>query len=124
MPGGHAAGGPELLDSALVCEVSRAARKSPAQVLLRWALQARPGSSALFKSVQRGHIAEDAAMVGWRLCDANAEALAHAPVRRRFCAGDIFLSRAGPYRTLRDLWDDDGTGEAEQDEAQLNADEA
>ncbi len=111
VPGGHAAGGPELLDSPLVDEVARAAKRSRAQVLLQWALQTRPGCSALFKSQQRAHITDNAALLGWRLCDPNAEALSFAPLQRRFCAGEIFLSPRGPYKTLRDIWDDDGTGE-------------
>jgi diketogulonate reductase-like aldo/keto reductase len=107
-PGGHAAGGAELMDSPLVHEVARAgAKKSVPQVLLRWALQARPACSVLFKSEQRAHIEEDAALRGWRLCNADAGALSAAPLQRRFCPGDIFLSPQGPYKTMRDLWDEE-----------------
>ena len=131
VPGGHAAGGPELLDSRVVGEIARTTHHSPAQVLLRWALQARPACSALFKSESPEHIRSDAELQTWRLCDANAEAVSVAGVvdgvRRRYCSGDIFLAPAeGPYRTLRDLWDDDGTGEAEEEaiDAALRSKEA
>jgi alcohol dehydrogenase (NADP+) len=116
VPGGHAKGGRELLESPLLAEVARCAHRTVPQVLLRWALQVRPSCSALFKSEQPAHIADNVQLLGWRLCDANAEAVSAARLtecQRRYCSGDIFLNDQGPYRSLRDLWADDGTGEDE-----------
>ena len=75
------------------------------QVLIKWALQRRPNSSVLPKSVSEARILGNAA-VDWQLGLQDMAALGGFK-QTRMVHGGLFLNPAGPYRTLRDLWDTD-----------------
>ena len=57
------------------------------------------------KSVSEGRILGNAAMEGWQLTDEDQAALSQLTPQERMVHGGVFLSPAGPYRTLKDLWD-------------------
>ena len=77
------------------------------QVCLRWALQRRPNTSAIFKSTSAEHIKTDSDVADWSLSeDEDMQILNTLPVQRRMLLGSVFLSKEGPYRTLKELWDE------------------
>ena len=105
--GVHEAGGPELLEDATVLRVAQGAGKSPAQVCLRWALQRRPNAAFLVKASSEQHLKEDLDIVSWTLSKADMAALSSLSVQRRFVSGALMVSPEGPYKSLKELWDDE-----------------
>jgi diketogulonate reductase-like aldo/keto reductase len=108
----HSAGHPaaheekeELVDDARVKDVAARIGKTVHQVCLRWALQRRPNTSAIFKSTSAEHIKTDLDL-DWSLSDQDMQILNNLPVQRRMLVGSVFLSEEGPYRTLKELWDE------------------
>ncbi len=53
----------------------------------------------------------DADVAGWSLSEEDLLALSQLPVQRRMLMGNIFLSEEGPYKTLKDLWDEEAGDE-------------
>lgn len=97
--------GPPLMEDPVVRDVTARSGKNTGQVLIKWALQTRPNSSVLPKSVSAGRILGNAAMEGWQLSAEDQAALSELKPQERMVHGGVFLSPAGPYRTLKDLWD-------------------
>lgn len=117
---------PRLLEHPLVQQVAKAHGKSPAQCLVRWALER--GCSVLPKSTNaeriRGNLqgAVDWRMTGdefearpgrwvtiggcqWRLLiSAVAQELSSMSHQQRQVDGRFWLDPSGPYRSLDDLW--------------------
>ena len=110
----HSAGHPaaheekeELVDDARVKDVAARISKTVHQVCLRWALQRRPNTSAIFKSTSAEHIKTDSDVADWSLSeDEDMQILNTLPVQRRMLLGSVFLNKEGPYRTLKELWDE------------------
>jgi diketogulonate reductase-like aldo/keto reductase len=98
---------PVLLEHSAVAAAAAAAGVNTGQALIKWALQCRPGCSVLPKSVCRQRILSNASMVGWQLPEHAMAALSAMPLQTRMVHGAMFLSPAGPYRTLTDLWDEE-----------------
>ncbi len=98
---------PALMDDPIVHDVAARVGKNIGQVLIRWALQRRPTSSVLPKSVSEARILGNADVADWRLSDADMTALSDLKPQTRMVHGGVFLSPAGPYKTLKDLWDVD-----------------
>ena len=94
-----------LMDMPEVKEVAQRTGKNVGQVLIRWALQRRPHSSVLPKSVSEARIKGNAEVVGWALSDADMAVLNALRPQTRMVHGGLFLSPAGPYKTMKDLWD-------------------
>ena len=80
--------------------------KTVHQVCLRWALQRRPNTSAIFKSTSAEHIKTDSDVADWSLDHEDMQILNTLPVQRRMLLGSVFLNKEGPYRTLKELWDE------------------
>ena len=76
------------------------------QVLIKWALQSRPGSSVLPKSVAPARIRANAEMQGWALSPQEVASLSAMPTQQRMVHGQMWLSKDGPYRTMAELWDE------------------
>ncbi len=55
----------------------------------------------------------DADVAEWSLSDDDMLALSNLP-QRRMLVGGVFLSQEGPYRTLKDLWDEQTEGAAQK----------
>jgi diketogulonate reductase-like aldo/keto reductase len=98
---------PVLLDDPSIAAIAARHGKNVGQVLIRWALQARPTSSALPKSVSKERIVGNAAMAGWELDEDAMRTLSSFAMQARSVHGGLFLTPAGPYRTMADLWDDE-----------------
>jgi alcohol dehydrogenase (NADP+) len=94
------------MDDPVVHDLSSRYGKNIGQVLIKWALQHRPQSSVLPKSVSPERILGNAA-VDWELSSEDVARLSALGPQCRMVHGGVFLSPAGPYRTLKDLWDTD-----------------
>ena len=90
----------------VVTGVADAVGKSPAQVLIRWAVQR--GTSVVPKSVTPSRIEANFDVFDWELSEVQmAELSAIEPLSQmRMLHGTFWLNPEGPYRTLEDLWDE------------------
>ena len=94
------------MDDAHVKDIAQRMGKTVHQVCLRWALQRRPDTSAIFKSTSAEHIKTDSDVADWSLSEEDMKTLSSLPVQRRMLLGRVFVSDEGPYRTLKELWDE------------------
>ena len=94
------------MEDETVKAIAERAGKNVGQVLIKWALQRRPNSSVLPKSVSEARILGNAAVVDWQLSEQEMAALGGFK-QTRMVHGGLFLHPTGPYRTLKDLWDAD-----------------
>jgi alcohol dehydrogenase (NADP+) len=92
-----------LLQDGVVCDVAKKHGCTPAQVLLKWAIQT--GASAIPKSVTPHRIAENLAAVNVQLDDDDMNALAKLDKHARFVDGSIWCMPGNSY-TLENLWDE------------------
>jgi len=95
------------MDEPVVRDIAARTGKNVGQVLIRWALQHRPTSSVLPKSTSESRISGNAQVLDWELSADDLKLLSSLPTQCRMVHGGVFLSPAGPYRTLSDLWDTD-----------------
>ena len=95
--------GASVLASPVVSGIADALGRSPAQVLIRWALQR--GTSATPKSVTPSRIKDNSDVFGWVLDDKQLSMLDAVEPQVRMLTGKAYLTRGGPYKTLRDMWD-------------------
>ena len=49
-------------------------------------------------------------MLGWALDAGDMGVLNTMPVQQRMVHGALWLSKDGPYKTMRDLWDEEEPG--------------
>mmetsp|Transcript_50363 Transcript_50363/g.58788 ORF Transcript_50363/g.58788 Transcript_50363/m.58788 type:complete len:335 (+) Transcript_50363:47-1051(+) len=87
-----------------VVAIADAVGKSPAQVLIRWAMQR--GTSVVPKSVTPSRIEANFASFDWELSDAQMAKLSAIEPQTRMIHGAFWCNPEGPYRTLADLWDE------------------
>jgi hypothetical protein len=57
-------------------------------------------------------------VAGWSLSEEDMVALSQLPVQRHMLMGNVFLSEEGPYKTLKDLWDEEAGDEPYSTEAE------
>ena len=76
------------------------------QVLVRWALQTRPGCSVLPKSADAERLRGNLDVFDWSLDENDVRAIDAVAPRHRMVDGSFWLSEDGPYKTLEDLWDE------------------
>jgi Aldo/keto reductase family len=100
------------MDDPLVQGIASKVGKTPAQVLIRWAVQR--GTSVLPKSTNTGRIAANSAVWDWTLDTTDVAALSSVVYQQRMVNGGFLLSAQGPYVTLQDLWDE-GQGEEHEE---------
>ena len=99
---GHA--GQSVLANPSVASIASAVGKSPAQVLIRWAVQR--GTSVLPKSVTPERIAANFGVLDWELSDEQMATLSSIGAQERLLHGKFWCKANGPYKTLADLWDE------------------
>ncbi|KXZ56565.1 hypothetical protein GPECTOR_1g507 [Gonium pectorale] len=99
------------LKDEVVAQAAQALGKSPAQVLIRWAVQR--GTSVLPKSVQPGRIRSNLDVFDWEIPADLYDKLCSLEYQHRMVDGGFFISPQGPYRTLQDLWDEHPGGAAD-----------
>lgn len=74
------------------------------QVLIRWGVQR--GTSVLPKSTNPARIRANIEVFDWSLGREDFDRLSALATQQRMVDGSFWLSPGGPYRTLRDLWDE------------------
>ncbi|GFR45268.1 hypothetical protein Agub_g6374 [Astrephomene gubernaculifera] len=95
---------PSPLREPAVAEVAAALGKSPAQILIRWAVQR--GTSVLPKSVKPERIRSNLDVFDWEIPADMYDKLSKLPYQQRMVDGSFWINPAGPYKTLQDLWDE------------------
>lgn len=96
--------GAGVMSHPAVKKVAGEVNKSPAQVLVRWALQR--GTSVVPKSVTPSRIEANFAMFDWELSDEHMVELSAIEPQMRMLHGEFWCNPEGPYRTTADLWDE------------------
>jgi alcohol dehydrogenase (NADP+) len=94
---------PDLLDHPVVVDIARGIGASPAQVLIRWAIQR--GTLVIPKSVNADRLAENLAAAELELGDADMQRLAGLQGPYRFVDGSFWAKPGSPYTTAW-LWDE------------------
>ena len=92
---------PNLMADPTIVEIAEAHDASPAQVLIRWAIQR--GTAVIPKSTTPAHIRDNIAATELELSDDEMNAIADLDRSRRFLQGDIWTMEGSPY-TQTDLW--------------------
>ncbi|KAJ4830689.1 hypothetical protein Tsubulata_028405 [Turnera subulata] len=104
-PLGSSEGGRDLIHDKTVETVAGKMNKSPAQVLVKWALQR--GTSVIPKSVHSERIKENMQVFGWEIPEQDFQALSSIPDQKRVLDGeDLLVNKSeGPFRSVADVWD-------------------
>ena len=97
---------PVLLEDTVVRVIAKKHGCTPAQVLLKWAVQT--GTSTIPKSVKPHRIAENLASLNVDLDDEAMSALKELDQHRRYVDGTLWCKFDGPY-TIENLWDEGAT---------------
>ena len=92
---------PNLMADPTIVEIAEAHDASPAQVLIRWAIQR--GTAVIPKSTTPAHIRDNIAATELSLSDAEMDAIADLDRGRRFLRGEIWTLEGSPY-TQATLW--------------------
>jgi alcohol dehydrogenase (NADP+) len=95
------ASGPPLLEDPTITAIASRRGLTPAQVVLRWALQR--GTAVIPKSVTPARLAENLAAAEGELAPEDMEAIAGLERSQRFIDGSFWVKPGGPY-TLETLW--------------------
>ncbi|KZV48739.1 aldose reductase [Dorcoceras hygrometricum] len=100
-------GGKELIENPVVQKVAEKLNKSPAQVLVRWAIQR--GTSAIPKTNSPDRIRENEDIFSWRIPDEDFKVLSSLPDQKRTIDGaDMFVNdKDGPFKSAAELWDNE-----------------
>ena len=97
--------GKSVMEHPVVQRVAAACGKTPAQVLIRWAMQRR--TSVLPKSVTPERIESNLDTIGaWELSAEQMSELSAIEPQCRMLHGQFWCNPKGPYKTVADLWDD------------------
>ncbi|XP_077214240.1 NAD(P)-linked oxidoreductase superfamily protein [Tasmannia lanceolata] len=104
-PLGSSVGDRNLIQHPTVQMIALKLNKSPAQILIKWALQR--GTSAIPKSVHPERIKENIRVSGWEIPEEDFKALSSFPDQLRIFDGeDLFVNKSeGPYKSVAELWD-------------------
>mmetsp|Transcript_8674 Transcript_8674/g.12039 ORF Transcript_8674/g.12039 Transcript_8674/m.12039 type:complete len:359 (-) Transcript_8674:159-1235(-) len=100
---GHA--GESLMAHPKVNEIATKVNKSPAQVLLRWAVER--GTSVIPKSTSEKRIIENFDLFDWELGSENMKQLNSIEPQVRYIDGSFWVKPGGPYKSTAELWDED-----------------
>lgn len=91
-----------VLNNPVVAQVAAETGRTAGQVLIRWGVQR--GTVVVPKSVTPSRIVENFDVFSFSLTDAQMLALSSVDSQTRACDGSFWLSPAGPYRTIEELW--------------------
>ena len=97
---------PAVMQDPAVRAVAERTGRNVGQVLVRWALQTRPGCSVLPKSADAERLRGNLDVFDWSLDENDVRAIDAVAPRHRMVDGSFWLSEDGPYKTLEDLWDE------------------
>ncbi|KAJ8424614.1 hypothetical protein Cgig2_000537 [Carnegiea gigantea] len=95
----------DLLNDPVVVRVARKLKKSPAQTLIKWALQR--GTSVIPKSTNPDRIKENIQVFGWDIPEEDFNALSTIKEQKRILDGVIVFvnKKDGPFKSVEELWD-------------------
>ncbi|GAX83363.1 hypothetical protein CEUSTIGMA_g10788.t1 [Chlamydomonas eustigma] len=93
------------MQDTVVKQVAEKLGKTPAQVLVRWAVQR--GTSVLPKSVHPDRLRANLDVLEWSISKEDFERLSSFSYQQRMVNGSFLLNPKGPYKTLEDLWDEE-----------------
>ena len=94
----------EAVPPDVVVQIAAARGKTPAQILIRWAIQR--GTSAVPKSVTPERIEANFDVFEWELSDDEMAALGSIEPQERMLHGKFWIRPDGPYTSLEALWDE------------------
>eukprot|EP00735_Rhodelphis_limneticus_P015281 TRINITY_DN9483_c0_g1::TRINITY_DN9483_c0_g1_i1::g.265::m.265 TRINITY_DN9483_c0_g1::TRINITY_DN9483_c0_g1_i1::g.265 ORF type:complete len:333 (+),score=65.65,sp/Q84TF0/AKRCA_ARATH/49.84/5e-102,Aldo_ket_red/PF00248.16/3.3e-59,Sigma70_r4/PF04545.11/5.4e+02,Sigma70_r4/PF04545.11/1.4e+02,Sigma70_r4/PF04545.11/6.2 TRINITY_DN9483_c0_g1_i1:46-999(+) len=95
---------PTLLEHPTVLEIAQRMGKTPAQILIRWAIQ--HGTSVIPKSVTPDRIKSNLDVFAWQLSDQDYHMLSTLPNQQRMILGTYFVGGVGGPQTTAELWDE------------------
>jgi diketogulonate reductase-like aldo/keto reductase len=96
--------GATVMEATEVQRIAAAVGKSPAQVLIRWAVQR--GTSVVPKSVTPSRIEANLDVLSWALDDTQMAEISAMEPQVRLLHGQFWCNPDGPYKTAADLWDE------------------
>ena len=96
--------GATVMEATEVQRIAAAVGKSPAQVLIRWAVQR--GTSVVPKSVTPSRIEANLDVLSWALDDTQMAEISAMEPQVRLLHGQFLCNPDGPYKTTADLWDE------------------
>ncbi len=76
------------------------------QIALRWIIET--GCIPVPKSFNKSHMSENLEIFDWELTDEDRQKISTIPQARGSCGEFMVNEATGPYRTLQELWDDEG----------------
>jgi len=91
-----------LLGNPVILQIAEKNSCSPAQVLIRWAMERR--TAVIPKSVNPDRLAENFKSMNIELSNEDMEALSRLDKGSRYIRGDFWTTSGSPY-TLQNLWD-------------------
>lgn len=94
---------PVLLEDPAVAAIAGRHGATPAQVLIRWAVQR--GTAVIPKSVRPARLKENLAAAGLSLTDGDMREIAGLDRHRRYIGGEFWALPGAPY-TVAALWDE------------------
>ena len=92
-----------LLENKVIVDIAAAHDCTPAQVLIRWALQR--GTSVIPKSTNPKRLQENFAAAQLELTEADMQAIANLDHHYRFIHGEFWALEGSPY-SVATLWDE------------------
>jgi len=93
-----------VINQPAVLEIAAETGKSPAQVVIRWAVQR--GTSVIPKSATPERIISNLDVFTWSLTADQLARLSAIEPQSRLIDGTFFVSPNGPYKTTAALWDE------------------
>ncbi|XP_021731293.1 aldose reductase-like [Chenopodium quinoa] len=95
----------DLLNDPVVVKVAKKLKKTPAQILVRWALQR--GTSVIPKSSNPDRIKENIQVFGWEIPQEDFDSLSAFKEQKRIIDGEnLFVNKTeGPFKSVEELWD-------------------
>ncbi|KAI8556974.1 hypothetical protein RHMOL_Rhmol05G0298200 [Rhododendron molle] len=92
----------QVMECEILKEIAKAKGKTLAQVCLRWVYE--QGVSVLVKSFNEERMRENLDIFGWKLSSEESQKIDQIPQRRAY-VGLVFVSDAGPFKSVEELWD-------------------
>jgi len=92
-----------LLENKVIMEIAAKNACSPAQVLIRWAIER--GTAVIPKSVNAGRIKENFNALDISLSQQDMDAIAQLDIHERYVGGDFWIMEGSSY-TFENLWDE------------------
>ncbi|XVE92511.1 hypothetical protein REPUB_Repub01dG0103600 [Reevesia pubescens] len=97
-------GSNRVLECELLMEIAKQKGKTVAQICLRWAYE--QGISILVKSFNKDRMKSNLEIFNWSLSVDKVKKISDIP-QSRLCSGEDYISKYGPFKTTKELWDEE-----------------